>query len=112
MATTTTPSTILITGSNSGLGFEAARQLALLDSTQKILLACRNKDKADAAKAQLEELTGKKIFEVLIVDVGDLDSCRKAAKELEGSVDGIILVSISYIAPVCKCCLDMDIFRT
>lgn len=33
-----TPSTILVTGANVGLGFEAARQLALKDSTKKVIL--------------------------------------------------------------------------
>jgi len=87
------PSTIVITGANSGLGFEAARQFAETDGgPTKIILACRNPDRADAAKARLEELTGKKgLFELLIIDVGNLDSCRKAAEALKGPVDGIIL---------------------
>jgi len=32
------PSTILVTGANAGIGFEAARQLAMKDSTKKVLL--------------------------------------------------------------------------
>lgn len=87
------PSTVLITGANAGLGFDAARQLASKgeDAPAKIILACRNPEKAEAAKTSLEELTGKKIFEVLIVDVSDLDSCRKAAENVKDTVDGIIL---------------------
>lgn len=83
--------TILITGANSGLGFEAARQFALRDGVSKIILACRNKARAEEALQKLEALTDKKIFEILIVDVGDLDSCRKAAESLNSNVDGIIL---------------------
>ena len=85
-------STILITGSNSGLGFEAARQLALRDSTKKIILACRNPERSQEALTNLEDLTGTKKFEILMIDVGNLDSCRKAAENLEEPVDGIILV--------------------
>jgi len=84
-------SSILITGANSGLGFEAARQFALRDGISKIVLACRNKDRAQEALLELEELTGKKIFETLIVDVSDLESCEKAAEDLNTTVDGIIL---------------------
>lgn len=84
-------SSILITGANSGLGFEAARQLAGKKGISKIILACRSKARAEEALSRLEELTGKKIFETLIIDVGDLDSCRKAAESLNSSVDGIIL---------------------
>jgi len=86
-----THANILITGANSGLGFEAARQFALREGVSKITLACRNQTRAEEALQKLEALTGKKIFEVLIVDVGDLDSCRKAAKNLNAKVDGVIL---------------------
>lgn len=86
-----TYSSILITGANSGLGFEAARQFAFRKGVSKIVLACRNKVRAQEALEQLEELTRKKIFEILIVDVGDLESCRKAAEDLNTQVDGIIL---------------------
>lgn len=86
-----THANILITGANSGLGFEAARQFALRDGVSKIILACRNKTKAQEALQKLEELTGKKIFEILIVDIGDLESCRQAAENLETKIDGIIL---------------------
>lgn len=84
-------SSILITGANSGLGFEAARQFAQRKEISKIILACRNKSRAEDALQRLEELTGKKIFEILIVDVGDLESCQKAAHNLNSKVDGIIL---------------------
>ncbi|HBE68304.1 MAG TPA: hypothetical protein DDW52_09175 [Planctomycetaceae bacterium] len=84
-------SSILITGANSGLGFEAARQFALQKGISQIFLACRNKARAQEARRQLEDLTGKKIFEILIVDVGDLESCRRAADDLNTEVDGIIL---------------------
>ena len=82
---------ILITGANSGLGFEAARQFALRDGVSKIVLACRNKVRARDALKQLEKLTGKKIFEILMVNVGDLESCRQAAQKLNTKIDGIIL---------------------
>lgn len=83
--------TILITGANSGLGFESARQFALREGVSKIILACRDKAKAEDALKQLEELTGKKIFEILIVDVGDLDSCSTAAEDLNTKVDAVVL---------------------
>ncbi|MEM7256461.1 MAG: SDR family NAD(P)-dependent oxidoreductase, partial [Pseudomonadota bacterium] len=84
-------STILITGANSGLGFEAARQFALRDGISKIVLACRDQARAQDALEQLQELTGKNIFEILIVDVGNLESCRQAAENLDCKIDGIIL---------------------
>ena len=82
--------------SPAGLGFEAARQLALKQegtTCKKIILGCRNPEKAAAAKTELETLTGKTIFEVLEIDVGNLESCKKAAETLSEPIDGIILVS-------------------
>lgn len=86
-----THSSILITGANSGLGFDAARQFAQREGIDKVILACRNKTRAEEALSKLEKLTGKNIFEILIVDVSDLESCRKAAEELNTKVDGIVL---------------------
>ena len=63
---------ILITGANIGLGKETARQLALKVETKKVILFCRSQAKAEAAKKDLEEQTGKKIFEIIIGDVSDV----------------------------------------
>ena len=82
---------ILITGANIGLGKETARQLALKKETKKIILFCRNQAKAEAAKRNLEEQTGKKIFDIIIGDVSDADSVRKAVEKIKEPIDAIIL---------------------
>lgn len=71
----------LVTGANSGLGFEAARQLAIL-GYEWVVLACRTQAKADQARAQLVELTGVDPFSTLEVDVAEVGSSRAAAAEL------------------------------
>lgn len=82
---------VLITGANAGLGKDAARQLALKKETKKIYLACRNPEKAAAAKADLEKITGRKIFEIMILDVSSPDSARKAISNLKEPVDALIM---------------------
>jgi len=82
---------ILITGANIGLGKETARQLALKKETKKIILFCRNQAKAEAAKKDLEEKTGKKIFEIIIGDVSDANSVRRAVEKITEPIDAIIL---------------------
>lgn len=83
--------TILITGANSGIGKDTARQLALLPETEKIYLACRNEAKAIAAKQSLEETTGRNIFEIVIMDVSNPDSVRNAVASLNEPIDALIM---------------------
>lgn len=83
--------TIMITGANAGIGKDTARQLALLATTETIYLACRNMNKAQAAKKELEEATGRTIFKILIMDVSDLDSVKKAVTNLSEPIDALIM---------------------
>lgn len=82
---------ILITGANSGLGKESARQLALISETEKIYLACRNLEKAVNAKRSLEKSTGRSIFEIVIMDVSDPGSVREAVSQLGEPLDALIM---------------------
>ena len=82
---------ILITGANGGLGKESARQLALINGTEKIYLACRNLTKAEEAKQSLEKSTGKTIFEIVIMDVSNPNSVRSAIAGLKEPIDALIM---------------------
>jgi NAD(P)-dependent dehydrogenase (short-subunit alcohol dehydrogenase family) len=82
---------VLITGANIGLGKETARQLALKQETKKVILFCRNQAKAKAAQKDLEEKTGRQIFEIIIGDVTDANSVRKAVNEINEPIDAVIL---------------------
>ncbi len=82
---------VLITGANGGIGKDTARQLALVKSTEKIYLACRNEQKARDAKKSLEESTGRSIFEIVIMDVSDPGSVRSAVASLAEPIDALIM---------------------
>lgn len=82
---------ILITGANSGIGKDAARQFGLQSETEKVYLGCRNQSRAEAAKKSLEQETGRSIFEILLIDVSDLDSVRKAVNSLPEPVEALIM---------------------
>lgn len=82
---------VLITGANAGLGREAARQLGLRKGIEKIYLGCRNAGKAEIAKRQLELETGRRIFEIMLMDVSDPASVRKAVRRMTAPVDAVIL---------------------
>ena len=85
--------TALVTGANSGLGFEAAAQLAA-DGWGTVILACRSIDKAQTARSQLVERTGTDPFGVLALDTSEVASANAAAAELaerEVHIDFLLL---------------------
>ncbi len=83
--------TVLITGANAGIGKEVARQLALRPEFGRVYLACRNAERASVARAELEAETGRRIFDIVQMDVADLDSVRAGLADVDGSVDALIM---------------------
>ncbi len=83
--------TVLITGANVGIGKDVARQLALRPEFARIYLACRNKDRAITAKAELEAKTGRRIFDIIVMDVVDLGSVRAGLAAIDGSLDALVM---------------------
>ena len=70
---------MLVTGGNTGIGFETCRQLLQHDA--KVYLACRSSAKGRVAIEKLKLETGKDQIEFLELDLGDLPSVRKSAEE-------------------------------
>lgn len=68
----------IVTGANTGIGFEAARVLAARRA--RVLLACRDKAKAEAAMARIRRLTPGADVAFLLLDQADLDSVHAAAE--------------------------------
>jgi len=83
--------TVLITGANAGIGKEVARQLALRPEIGRIYLACRNRDRAVTAKAELESATDRHIFDIKLMDVADLSSVRSGLAAIDGSIDAVVM---------------------
>ena len=83
--------TVLITGANAGIGKDVARQLALRPDMARIYLACRNKDRAATAKAELEAKTGRRIFDIIVMDVADPGSVRDGLEAINGSLDALVM---------------------
>lgn len=70
----------LITGANSGIGLYAARGLA--DKGAHVILACRNKSKADKAIRWLHQRVPKASLEFLELDLSRQQAVHQAADEL------------------------------
>ena len=71
--------TALVTGANSGIGFETARVLAARGA--HVVLACRSADKARAAMDVIRAAQPDARIEFLPLDLSDLDSVRAAAAD-------------------------------
>ncbi len=85
-------SRVLITGANSGIGYMTALKLARKDA--KVLLACRDQRRGEAAiKRILSDSPGADL-ELVVLDLASLDSVREvAARELDKGVALDLLIN-------------------
>jgi NAD(P)-dependent dehydrogenase (short-subunit alcohol dehydrogenase family) len=84
--------TYIVTGSNQGLGLEAARHLVSLGAS-KVVLTARDLQAGDEAVKDIETTTGiKGVAEVWNLDLADYESVKIFAKKANGleRVDGVI----------------------
>ncbi|XP_065334331.1 retinol dehydrogenase 12-like [Cloeon dipterum] len=70
---------VIVTGSNTGIGKETARDLARRGA--RVYLACRDLSRGKAARSDIIESTGNHKVEVLKLDLGSLASVRAFVQE-------------------------------
>ena len=89
----------IITGGNSGIGFETAKGLLAMDA--KIILAVRNTEKGYAAHAALAKLHPATQIDVMQLDLADLDSIRAFVEDFRNSYDklDILINNAGIMAP-------------
>jgi NAD(P)-dependent dehydrogenase (short-subunit alcohol dehydrogenase family) len=104
--------TYVITGANSGAGFEASR--ILLSKGAKVVMLNRNPDKSASAIEALKLALGQHIdVRFIQVDLGVLASVRHAAKQLLNTTPVIdALICNGAIAQVAKQHLTVDGFES
>src|ERR1700678_2033408 len=83
--------TVVITGANTGVGFETARILA--GRGAEVVLACRDPQRADRARKLIASQVPDARLDALTVDLASLASVRSAAAELRSrhpSIDVLV----------------------
>ena len=72
--------TVIVTGANSGLGYETA--LALYEYGAHVILACRSRENAETAISKMKKHTGRGKLSTGILDLSSLDSVTAFAKTI------------------------------
>jgi NAD(P)-dependent dehydrogenase (short-subunit alcohol dehydrogenase family) len=82
--------TAVVTGANSGIGFEAARVLA--ERGAAVVLAIRDLGKGEDAAAKIRASAPAASVSIVRLDLGSLASIREAAEELRAGHDRLDLL--------------------
>src|SRR5690242_21575657 len=67
----------VVTGANSGMGKETARELARLGT--HVILGCRSRQRGEAARQEIVDSTGANAVTVMQIDLSSPDSVRAFA---------------------------------
>ncbi|MGH9755144.1 MAG: SDR family oxidoreductase [Blastocatellia bacterium] len=71
----------LVTGANSGIGKVTAKALAAGGAT--VIMVCRNRDKGEAARAEIVKETGAENVSLMIADFSDLGRVKRLAADVK-----------------------------
>lgn len=93
---------VLVTGANTGLGFDSAKHLA--GAGAKTILGCRNPKKCQKAAERIQAVHPKADLLVAVMDLSSLASVQKAANDLLANEDitagiDILLLNAGVMAP-------------
>ena len=80
----------VVTGANSGLGLETARELARKGAT--VVMAARNMEKGESARSEILEATPEASLDLRQLDLASLASVREFAAKVLGDYDRIDLL--------------------
>lgn len=74
---------IIVTGANSGLGYETSRELAAKGA--RVIMACRNKSRGELAAARIKDKLPTALLTVMKLDLADLAQIERFARRFRGA---------------------------
>ena len=74
---------VIVTGANSGIGFEVTKIFA--ENNAKVVMACRDLEKASEAKERVEDEVEDPSLEVRKLDLADLSSIKEFTEEYKAN---------------------------
>jgi NAD(P)-dependent dehydrogenase (short-subunit alcohol dehydrogenase family) len=92
-----TGKTVVITGANSGIGFEAARLLAVHGAS--LVLACRDDDRAAQARARIADAAPAADISTVRLDLASLESVHAAAAEIGDRQIDVLINNAGLMMP-------------
>ena len=72
--------TVIVTGSNTGIGKETAKDLAQRGA--RVIMACRNLDRANKAAEEIKSMNSNANIRVMKLDLASFESVRQFAKDV------------------------------
>ncbi len=81
----------IVTGGNSGIGYETVRELAKLDAT--VIMASRNQERATNAKEEILKTVPDASIDIILIDLANMDSIHNFAKVFKdkyNQLDGLV----------------------
>lgn len=90
---------VVITGANSGVGYESA--VALAKKSARVIMACRSIDKAERARQELLKSAPGATVEIMPLDLGNLKSVHSFADSFKAKYDrlDILMNNAGIMAP-------------
>lgn len=79
--------TAIVTGANSGIGKETAHSLAM--NGYRVIMICRNKEKAETARQDIINRTGNDQVDILICDLSSMREVKATAGKIRDSYSEI-----------------------
>ncbi|MFT7467507.1 MAG: NAD(P)-dependent dehydrogenase (short-subunit alcohol dehydrogenase family) [Candidatus Pseudothioglobus sp.] len=88
---------VIVTGANTGIGFETARALAAAGA--RVILACRSAEKAQAAVDKILQLHPKSQAECLPLDLARVDSITAFGTQLNAEKIDTLICNAGLVTP-------------